>query len=185
MKAFSAGLALFLAAVVSLAGAMAGSAATAKMTGPDGKPMGRANFRSTAHGVLIEIEVKNLPPGPHAVLLHAKGNCDSADGFAAAGPVWSLDASRTHGYFAKRGPATGDLPLQFAGSDGVLHASFYTTLFTLGGGTKSAFDGDGTSIVVHADSDDYHSQPEGRAGARLACGALVRTAGTIRRKTHH
>ncbi|MEE7561308.1 superoxide dismutase family protein, partial [Xanthomonas sp. Kuri4-2] len=28
------------------------------------------------------------------------------------------------------------------------------------------------AIVVHADPDDYRSQPSGNAGARLACGVI-------------
>ena len=31
----------------------------------------------------------------------------------------------------------------------------------------------GRSIVVHADPDDYKSQPAGNSGARIACGVIV------------
>jgi Cu-Zn family superoxide dismutase len=132
--------------------------------------------------VLIELKVKGLPPGPHAVLIHMSAECNRANGFASAGPVWSLDPARPHGYFAKGGPRTGDLPLQFAGEDGVLHASIFTTAFSLGDGAKSLFDKDGASLIVHAGSDDYVSQPDGKAGARLACGTILRITGPKDRK---
>ena len=30
----------------------------------------------------------------------------------------------------------------------------------------------GRAMIVHADPDDYHSQPAGNAGARVACGTI-------------
>ena len=30
----------------------------------------------------------------------------------------------------------------------------------------------GRALVAHADADDYHSQPAGNAGARIACGVI-------------
>jgi Cu-Zn family superoxide dismutase len=30
----------------------------------------------------------------------------------------------------------------------------------------------GKAIIVHADPDDYKSQPSGDAGARIACGVI-------------
>jgi Cu-Zn family superoxide dismutase len=149
--------------------------ASATLIGKDGGAMGSAHFRSTPHGVLIEISAQQLSPGPHAVLIHGSAACDRKSGFATAGPVFSLDTTRAHGYFAKGGPRSGDLPVQFAAADGSLHVTLYTTAFTLGDGAKSLFDRDGASLIIHAESDDYRSQPEGRAGARLACGPILRS----------
>jgi Cu-Zn family superoxide dismutase len=41
---------------------------------------------------------------------------------------------------------------------------------TLGGG--AATDIVGRALVVHANADDYRSQPAGNAGARIACGVI-------------
>jgi len=155
--------------------AEAGSAAYAKLIDLDGNQAGRAKLISVSHGVLIEIEVHGLTPGAHAIAIHAKGACDANGKFASAGAVLSFDASRPHGFLAKDGPRTGDLPNQYAGADGTLHAAMVTTAFTLGTGKKSILDGDGAAIVVRAGADDYLSQPEGKAGARVVCGVIQRT----------
>ena len=160
----------------------AGPTASARIIDTAGHPAGEANLKAAPHGVLIEIAVKGLVPGPHAVLLHAKGACDPGNAFASAGPVFDFAQPRPHGYFARGGPKPGDLPVQFAGPDGTLHAAIYTTAFALGDGKRSIFDADGVSIIVHAASDDYQTQPDGRAGARLACGTILRAPGAKKQK---
>lgn len=154
--------------------AEAAAAATARIVDSERNVIGRADFRSTGHGVLIEIAVKGLNPGPHAIFLHSNGICDPGNAFASAGAILSFEADRPHGYLAKGGPRAGDLPTQFAAGDGTLHASMATSAFTLGNGYRSIFDSDGAAIVIHAQADDYLSQPEGHAGARIACGPIVR-----------
>ena len=73
--------------------------------------------------MLIEFDLHGLPPGPHAVHLHTRGNCDPKTGFTSAGPILTLMPGKQHGYLAEGGPEAGDLPNQFAGADGQLHAS--------------------------------------------------------------
>ena len=45
---------------------------------------------------------------------------------------------------------------------------------TLGGG--AATDIAGRALVVHANADDYRSQPAGNAGVRIACGVIRSSA---------
>jgi Cu-Zn family superoxide dismutase len=37
-------------------------------------------------------------------------------------------------------------------------------------------DVDGTSLVIHADADDYRTDPSGNSGARIACAVLTTPA---------
>jgi Cu-Zn family superoxide dismutase len=177
MRAIGIGVAMALSAA-----ATAGPTASARMIDTAGHPAGEAHFKAAPHGVLIELRVTGLAPGPHAVLLHANGACDPKTGFASAGPVLDFELGRPHGYFAKGGPKPGDLPVQFAAADGTLHVSLYSTAISLGDGKRSIFGRDGVSLIVHAASDDYQTQPEGRAGARQACGTIIRAAQPRKRK---
>jgi Cu-Zn family superoxide dismutase len=169
---------LFLAAMLLLAVSPATAAtkakATADMIGLNGKSLGQASFTQTNHGVLIELDLHGLPPGPHAVHIHTSGNCDPRLRFTSAGPHFTLEP-RNHGFMSKGGPHSGDLPNQFAAADGTLHASVMTNSFTLGDGEKTIFDRDGAAIVLHAKADDYMSQPSGNSGDRIACGVIMRT----------
>ena len=40
------------------------------------------------------------------------------------------------------------------------------------GQPNSLLDADGSAIIVHADPDDYRSQPAGNSGDRIACGVI-------------
>lgn len=153
------------------------SRAVARLIGLDGREIGTARFQQVARGILIEIEARNLTPGAHAVMIHTSAACDPKKQFMTAGPDLDSDPPRPHGYLVTGGPRPGDLPNQFAGADGVLHASLFTNYFSLGNGKKSIFDRDGASIILHAKGDDYLTAPDGNSGARIACGTIVRTVG--------
>lgn len=175
-------VALFLALPLTLAAdAQPRARATAKLAGLDGKPVGTASFRAVAGGVLIELDLHGLPPGPHGMHLHVSGQCDANSGFMKAGPILSLRPGRRHGYLARGGPMTGDLPNQFAHADGRLKASIVTNAFTLGNGKRSIFDRDGVSLIVKKRGDDYRTQPIGNSGDRIACGTVMRTQGPATR----
>jgi Cu-Zn family superoxide dismutase len=156
--------------------------AVAHLTNLDGKPVGTAEFRAVNRGVLIEFDLTGLPPGPHAMHLHVSGNCDRKTGFTSAGPILTLVPGKQHGFLADGGPEAGDLPNQYAGADGHLHASTVTNAFAIGNGKRSIFDRDGVALIVDQRGDDYRTQPLGNAGARIACGVVMRTVGPAPRR---
>jgi len=176
------GLVLTTASIASGLAAAAKPRAVANLSGRDGKALGTANFIATAHGVLIELDLKGLAPGAHAIHIHTAGNCDRRSAFTSAGPDFSFEPNRMHGYLAAHGVHAGDLPNEYAASDGSLHASVISNAISLGDGKKSIFDRDGAALIVHAKADDYVSQPVGNAGDRVACGVIVRTVAPSARK---
>ncbi len=155
--------------------------AVARLVNRDGKPAGSVDFATVNRGVLITFDLQGLSPGPHAIHLHTSGSCDPRTGFTSAGPILTLIPGKQHGYLAEGGPMAGDLPSQFAGADGRLHASVLATGFSLGNGKRSIFDRDGVSVIVTARGDDYRTQPMGNAGERIACGVVIRTVGPAAR----
>ena len=162
--------------------AMAKPRAVAHLKGLDGKPVGTVTLLAVNRGVLIQFDLSDLPPGAHGVHLHVSGNCDPKTGFTSAGPILSVGAvTKRHGFLAEGGPLAGDLPNQFAGADGRLHAETLAPGFSLGNGKRSIFDKDGVAIIVDQRGDDYRSQPMGESGARIACGVVIRTQGPLPR----
>jgi len=57
-------------------------------------------------------------------------------------------------------------------ADGVGKASLLDQNVTLGEGQSSLFHEGGTSLVIHANADDYQTDPAGNSGARIACGVI-------------
>jgi superoxide dismutase, Cu-Zn family len=50
--------------------------AYAELKGRDGKSIGMATFREVSGGVVIDVDVKGLTPGLHAVHVHTIGKCE-------------------------------------------------------------------------------------------------------------
>ena len=139
-----------------------------------GQQIGRATLTQTpSGGVLVQVELRGLPPGEHAFHIHETGRCDPANGFQSAGGHFA-PRRHQHGYLVQGGPHAGDMPNQFVGPDGVLRAQVLNPSVTLGEGEGTLFDADGSAIVVHANPDDYRSQPAGDAGGRIACAVIER-----------
>ena len=155
----------------SLSGPALAQNATASFIDATGKSIGSATLTHTPNGVLIALDVRDLPPGEHAFHVHQKGVCDPAAKFTSAGGHFE-PAGKKHGYMTEGGPHSGDMPNQFVGKDGSLRANVLNVAVTLGGGANSLFGSDGTALVIHAKADDYKSQPAGDAGDRIACAVI-------------
>lgn len=145
--------------------------AAATFFSPQGQEIGSAVLTQTTSGVLIEIDVSTVAEGLHGFHIHETGACDAADGFKSAGGHFE-PARHQHGYLAGHGTHAGDMPNQFVGADGKLQAHVLNPNVTLTDGPASLFDVDGSAIVIHADPDDYRSQPTGNAGDRIACAVI-------------
>lgn len=52
------------------------SRAIAELKDKDGKAVGMATFREAAGGVMVNVSVKGVTPGLHAVHVHAVGKCE-------------------------------------------------------------------------------------------------------------
>jgi Cu-Zn family superoxide dismutase len=170
MKTICSIATLSFVAMTSLAGAQDKQTAIANFVGKDGKETGRASLTAAANaGVLIELEVSGLPANKWVAFhVHEIGKCDAATHHESAGKHFN-PTNAEHGLLAAKGPHAGDMPNQYVGQDGVLRAQVFDSMVTLDGKKDGIR---GRALMIHADSDDYRSQPAGDAGERLACGVV-------------
>src|SRR5690606_27187319 len=99
---------------------------------------------------------------------HEYGDCSATDGSTAGGHF--NPATTDHGRVGHGVHHGGDSDNIVANADGVATADARFEGVTLGAGAPTDIVGKG--VIVHADPDDYATQPTGNAGARLACGVV-------------
>lgn len=145
--------------------------ASATLSQANGSPAGTVIVTAAGDKVRIAIAVVGLPQGPHGMHLHTVGKCE-APGFTSAGPHLNPHSAQ-HGTANPAGSHLGDLPNITASSlgAGAISATLPGTRADL---EAALFDADGTAVVVHADADDYRTDPSGNSGMRIACGVLKR-----------
>lgn len=168
------------AAAPAVVAAPAAETASAEIKNAKGEKVGDAVLEETPHGVLVTVELSNLPPGAHAFHIHEHGKCDPAAGpkgpFTSAGGHLNPEGKK-HGIKSHEGKHEGDLPNVSVGPDGKGKAQFLAEAATLKKDAKnSLLDADGTSLVLHAKEDDHMSDPAGAAGDRIACGVITAAA---------
>lgn len=138
-----------------------------------GASVGTATLTEAANGVLARIEVKGLPPGWHGLHFHETGDCSKAD-FTSAGGHVHAQATKVHGLLNPDLNEAGDLPNLYVAADGTATVDLLSTFVSMkgAGGRPALIDKDGSALVIHANADDYKTQPIGGAGARIACGVI-------------
>jgi Cu-Zn family superoxide dismutase len=164
--------AVFLAALLGACGSMAqaGRSAQARLGPTRGSQVsGMVSFTQKGDDVLVVAKVSGLVPNQeHGFHLHEKGDCSSGDGMSAGGHF--NPGRKPHGPQDGEHHA-GDLPALKADASGNVDASF--TLHGVSVGTGGADDVVGRGVIVHAQPDDYRTQPTGNSGARVACGVVT------------
>jgi len=141
-----------------------------------GQSIGTVRAWQTPGGVTFRIDAGGLPHGVHGIHVHAVGRCDAPD-FTSAGPHWN-PTTRKHGLNNPEGPHAGDLRNVDVAANGVLGETVTLSgaSLTAPPGTSGALlDADGATLVIHAQADDYVTDPSGNSGERIACAVLQPT----------
>jgi superoxide dismutase, Cu-Zn family len=132
------------------------------------KAFGEATFEQAGDKVRVIVFAQNLPPerevGFH---IHEAGDCSSGDGMSAKGHF--NPHGKPHGHPNSGERHAGDLPSLKAAKNGRAKLDVTIDQVTLTPGPASII---GRGLIIHADPDDYKTQPTGNAGARLACGVI-------------
>ncbi len=134
---------------------------------------GTVTFAPSDLGMQVTYMLDGLTEGVYGFHVHENGSCaNGEDGAAggAAGGHFNPDSTE-HG--APNLPAgrrhLGDLGNIHALSDGPILGSFNESIALLDG-PKSII---GKALIIHADEDDFTTQPTGAAGARIGCGVIT------------
>lgn len=144
--------------------------ATATLKDATGATKGSASVRPMGDGLHVDATVEGMAPGTYAIHIHQTAQC-TPPSFESAGAHWN-PTGREHGSLNPRGSHKGDLPNITVGADGHGTLSAHISDAMLKGDTEGLLDADRAAIVVHADADDYRTDPSGDAGGRIACGEL-------------
>ena len=133
---------------------------------------GTLDLRPMADGVHITGEIGGLRGGGrHGFHIHEKGDCSAADASSAGGHF--NPSAQPHGRAGHGAHHAGDADNLVADGRGVAKVDTHQSGVTLGGG--AANDIAGRAVIVHAQPDDYTTQPTGNAGGRIACGIITIT----------
>lgn len=170
MKTFPTCLGLLaLAGCTTLGDIPTQRVATADLKLANGAPAGKAIVTAAGDRLALSVAALGLPQGTHGTHLHMVGACEGPAFTSAGGHL--NPAGHQHGTLNPSGSHLGDLPNLVVNAAGVGMLSA-----DLSGTSASAetalFDADGAAVVIHADPDDYKTDPTGNSGTRIACGVL-------------
>jgi len=133
-----------------------------------GKTFGEATFEQVGDKVRVIVFAQGLKPNAeHGFHIHEAGDCSSGDGMSAKGHF--NPHGKPHGQPTSGERHAGDLPALKAGKDGRAKIDVTLDVISIGQGPGNII---GRGLIIHADPDDYKTQPTGNAGARIACGVI-------------
>ena len=137
-----------------------------------GQSIGTVTIRETAQGVVLEPDLKGLPPGPRGFHVHQNSECgpgqnnrQTAAGFAAGGHYDPAGAGKHMG--PQGAGHLGDLPALVVNSSGVANQPVAAPRLSLK-------DVQGRALMIHEGGDNYADDPKplGGGGGRIASGVI-------------
>ena len=132
---------------------------------------GTVNFAQIGDKVRITANVTGLKPGGEfGFHVHEAGDCSSGDGMSTKGHFNPL--GRAHAHHGTTERHAGDLPSLKSDGSGNASLSIDLDVITVAAGPTSIV---GRGLIVHAQPDDFKTQPTGNAGARSACAVIQRS----------
>jgi len=165
----------------TVAGLLAGCAMMDSGGGPGAKATlqptqgnsatGTVTFTQKGDKVRVVANLTGLKPNQeHGFHIHDKGDCSSGDGMSTGGHFNPLGKQHAHPSTSDR--HAGDMFALKADDYGNATLSTELDVITVTEGPTSVI---GRGLIVHAQPDDYKTQPTGNAGARIACGVIQKS----------
>lgn len=133
------------------------------------KATGTLELAVDTGGIRVTGSVTGLQPNnEHGFHIHEIGDCSAPDA-SSAGEHFN-PTGQPHGDPGSGPHHAGDVPNLRADEQGTARVEVQIPAVTLGDGGMN--DVVGKAFVVHANPDDYTTQPSGGSGARIACGVI-------------
>lgn len=138
-----------------------------------GDKVGTVTAYDSDNGLVLRVELSDIPPGPHGFHVHENPSCEPAEqegemvAGASAGGHYDPEQTGKH-----RGPSgdghLGDLPVLFVeeGETSFKRVQVAPRL--------KVSDLEGRALIIHSGGDNYRDTPEklGGGGSRIACGVI-------------
>ncbi|WP_190809142.1 superoxide dismutase family protein [Flagellimonas sp. S3867] len=137
----------------------------------DSNVSGEVTFTEENGNVIMKATLSGLTEGEHAIHIHEKADCSSADGKSTGGH-WNPTFQPHAKWGDDGGYHKGDIGNFVADAEGNATVDFATSEWCIGcdDETKNIV---GKAVIVHQGVDDFTSQPSGAAGARVACTGII------------
>jgi Cu-Zn family superoxide dismutase len=127
---------------------------------------GNITFSKAEGGVKVAGRITGLAPGKHGFHVHEFGDCSAADGASAGGHF--NPTSEPHGAPQDKQRHAGDLGNIEADGSGAAAVDYVDSRLSFEGPSSVL----GRGVIVHANPDDFKTQPTGNAGGRVSCGVV-------------
>ncbi len=151
--------------------------ARAELRTVSGETAGEAIVAQGNDGLLLTLNVENLPAGEKGVHIHMTGACKAPD-FKSAGGHWNPQGTQ-HGLENPQGAHAGDLPNLAIAENGAGMLEAHIAGGTIQDDDMALMDSDGAAFVIHAGPDDMKTDPSGDSGSRIACGVFALSTGGV------